>query len=118
MEPHRAATSSGSPAAPAQRSKGPAPTRPAEGASDAPAEAGSFLSMLSALGEGAAETALPLDGTLLAQVAPQPDAPLLLQAVPLPDAALLSQTVPLPDAAMLSQATQLPGAALPAGAGR
>lgn len=104
MEPHRAATSSGSPAAPAQRSKGPAPTRPAEGASDAPAAAGSFLSMLSALGEGAAETALPLDGTLLAQAALQPDAPLLLQAVP------------LPDAAMLSQATQLPGAALPAGA--
>lgn len=116
MEPHRVSTSPSAPAAPVQRSKAPAPNPAFEGAADAPAAAGSFLSMLSALGDGAAEAALPLDATLLSQVVPQPDAPLLLQATPLSDATLLSQTAQLPDASLLSQATQLLGAALPVGA--
>ena len=112
MEPHRVSASPSAPAAPAQRSKAPAPTRPAEGASDAPAAAGSFLSMLSALGDGAAEAALPLDATLLSQAAAQPEASMLLQATPQPDVAMLSQATTLPDATLLSQATPLLDATL------
>ena len=110
MEPHRVSVSPNPSAAPVQRSKAPAPTRPAEDAGDAPASAGSFLSMLTALGDGPAEAALPLDATLLAQVTPLPDAALLSQAAPLPDATLLSQAAQVPDAARLSQSTQLSGA--------
>ena len=63
MEQQRVSTSS-PPAAPAQRSKAPAPTRPAEGAADDPATAGGFSSLLSALGDGAVQEVLQPDAVL------------------------------------------------------
>ena len=116
MEPHRVSVSPNPSAAPVQRSKAPAPTRPAEDAGEAPTSTGSFLSMLSALGDGPAEAGLPLDPILLAQVTPLLDAALLSQAEQAPDAALIFQSTQLSGALMLLQAAPLPEKALPSSA--
>lgn len=107
MEHHRISTSPAAPGAPSARSKAPASLSPvAGGGAEDPATAGGFLSLLSALGDGAAANELTSDAAQLLPVLPQADPALWAQGMPPPDGAPLSYAALTPGGVPASDAGQ------------
>ena len=96
MEQNRISTPQTTPNAQGLRSKAPAPSQAAAGqTAEDPAATGGFLSLLSALGDGAAVgDPLPADGVPFLQTVQQPDAALIAQTTSPFGTNLLGQAAP------------------------